>query len=102
MIRRPPRSTLFPYTTLFRSTAHLHCPVAETARAPSPGGEIDWLQAGTCAEPARGLRAIGAIPSRSGGHTAALQSPFNLVWPLLLVKKNNHDIHEAGARRARE
>src|ERR1022692_4245111 len=63
MIRRPPRSTLFPYTTLFRSTR-------------------DW--AGILAHPS-GPRS--AISARSEEHTSELQSPCNLVCRLLLEKK---------------
>src|SRR5258708_21923455 len=66
MIRRPPRSTLFPYTTLFRSVAHLV--VAEEAgharRGPSGRGR-----------------------GRSEEHTSELQSPDHLVCRLLLEKK---------------
>src|SRR6266705_3645959 len=63
MIRRPPRSTLFPYTTLFRSP---RCP-------PSP------------ARPARA--AEDWPPRRSEEHTSELQSPYDLVCRLLLAKK---------------
>src|ERR1039457_7314652 len=63
MIRRPPRSTLFPYTTLFRSV----CSSPFPAHAP-------WLPAGNNA------------PHRSEEHTSELQSPCNLVCRLLLEK----------------
>src|SRR2546430_5357185 len=65
MIRRPPRSTLFPYTTLFRS-----------AWAPARG-----------ATPAAGSRARSRAPARSEEHTSELQSQSNLVCRLLLEKK---------------
>src|SRR2546426_5987637 len=77
MIRRPPRSTLFPYTTLFRSprpsregkgrraAAHLHRP-AHTLACAGPGDR-----------------------ARSEEHTSELQSPCNLVCRLLLEKKKN-------------
>src|SRR5256885_2915341 len=67
MIRRPPRSTLFPYTTLFRSP---HCP-RQAARRWRPG------------------RPHGRHrhPGRSEEHTSELQSPCNLVCRLLLEKK---------------
>src|SRR2546430_5477747 len=70
MIRRPPRSTLFPYTTLFRSTC------AATARR-------DSYRAAPCAT---------ASPIRSEEHTSELQSQSNLVCRLLLEKKKkiNH------------
>src|SRR5437868_9825658 len=73
MIRRPPRSTLFPYTTLFRSQ----------------GGVHGWLflrnrgrcRTGGCPRPARS--------ARSEEHTSELQSRFDLVCRLLLEKKNS-------------
>src|SRR2546430_12278639 len=74
MIRRPPRSTLFPYTTLFRS-----CHLRERARDESPAAR---------AGPARGARGRrGAGPRRSEEHTSELQSQSNLVCRLLLEKK---------------
>src|SRR2546430_10348121 len=77
MIRRPPRSTLFPYTTLFRSSAlgaaRSGSPAcARTADATSP-------RATRCARPNHG---------RSEEHTSELQSQSNLVCRLLLEKKN--------------
>src|SRR2546427_7131716 len=76
MIRRPPRSTLFPYTTLFRS---LFCNLGRTAVAPaSPtrdGGTHETLAA---------RRRAGL---RSEEHTSELQSQSNLVCRLLLEKK---------------
>src|SRR6267143_2331936 len=72
MIRRPPRSTLFPYTTLFRS----RCP---RLRGPGRG-----RCRGGCRTRPRGPR---AAPSRSEEHTSELQSQFHLVCRLLLEKK---------------
>src|SRR5258708_14525064 len=77
MIRRPPRSTLFPYTTLFRSpdfSRHLR-----SARAPSLRHQKRL--SGTC------QRTIGMHPARSEEHTSELQSPDHLVCRLLLEKK---------------
>src|SRR5256885_7382089 len=75
MIRRPPRSTLFPYTTLFRSQRRWRWP---RRCAPCPRG------------PAHGLPDRGSDPSaRSEEHTSELQSPCNLVCRLLLEKKKN-------------
>src|SRR5947208_13245613 len=68
MIRRPPRSTLFPYTTLFRS---LPFPI-QTA-----GTELSCMATGSI---------IGRVP-RSEEHTSELQSPDHLVCRLLLEKK---------------
>src|SRR2546426_7143411 len=69
MIRRPPRSTLFPYTTLFRSQQRT--PARPRARRP----------AGQCS------RSCAQRHSRSEEHTSELQSPCNLVCRLLLEKK---------------
>src|SRR2546426_6141925 len=78
MIRRPPRSTLFPYTTLFRSHAEL---VTEDGRASREFGDVgrDLLQ----------------TLERSEEHTSELQSPCNLVCRLLLEKKKKK-IADAG------
>src|SRR2546426_3836000 len=74
MIRRPPRSTLFPYTTLFRSSGPKPAPPASIcAQVPSPFAE------GNLSGPASALR--------SEEHTSELQSPCNLVCRLLLEKK---------------
>src|SRR2546426_12131049 len=72
MIRRPPRSTLFPYTTLFRSHAvpSMGCDAARDRLLRSPD-----------------LLARGAEMTRSEEHTSELQSPCNLVCRLLLEKK---------------
>src|SRR5256885_7330480 len=93
MIRRPPRSTLFPYTTLFRSPLR------------------SWISSGRAIRPSfQGLRlrhtgavvaliGVGLTPSpnwfqivkRSEEHTSELQSPCNLVCRLLLEKKNRFE-----------
>src|SRR5258708_23865629 len=79
MIRRPPRSTLFPYTTLFRS------PAARAGHAPAKrhGRRRAVLRRG-----GRGRRAT-ARQCRSEEHTSELQSPDHLVCRLLLEKKKN-------------
>src|SRR5258708_17055441 len=76
MIRRPPRSTLFPYTTLFRSNglAGAHCALIQ---------EQDLLDAAGHA----GLVGLGPLDVRSEEHTSELQSPDHLVCRLLLEKK---------------
>src|SRR5256885_7358369 len=76
MIRRPPRSTLFPYTTLFRSS------VVNIRTQLAPRG----LQHG-------GAR-LGGEGGRSEEHTSELQSPCNLVCRLLLDKKMTNDVDE--------
>src|SRR5438105_9367007 len=75
MIRRPPRSTLFPYTTLFRSLAR-RCGAVEEARG--AGGD----EAAAVDQGQRALRA-----ERSEEHTSELQSRVDLVCRLLLEKK---------------
>src|SRR2546427_8394382 len=87
MIRRPPRSTLFPYTTLFRSQSPI-------ARARSPRSvntfEISDRVAGKIiAAP----RPITHRATRSEEHTSELQSQSNLVCRLLLEKKKKHKPH---------
>src|SRR5689334_24593175 len=69
MIRRPPRSTLFPYTTLFRSRRR---------------GRSAYWRAG----PRRGRMRCSRTSPRSEEHTSELQSQFHLVCRLLLEKKN--------------
>src|SRR5256885_12792028 len=89
MIRRPPRSTLFPYTTLFRSC---------TARWQAGGGREQRPRA-------RRARAVGGSASRPAGaceprkgrseeHTSELQSPCNLVCRLLLEKKKKNSTRQ--------
>src|SRR2546426_2752235 len=68
MIRRPPRSTLFPYTTLFRSPA-------------GRPGLFAWVQLKAS------IRGVFGGINRSEEHTSELQSPCNLVCRLLLEKK---------------
>src|SRR5258708_31635649 len=78
MIRRPPRSTLFPYTTLFRSTAFLE-EVGHVGRHGLAEGIVHAQD-----EPV--LLALGQ-DARSEEHTSELQSPDHLVCRLLLEKK---------------
>src|SRR5256885_6671539 len=85
MIRRPPRSTLFPYPTLFRSV--LFQPMAADDIASAVGG----IAVGP---PVNGTVEIAGPEQfrldRSEEHTSELQSPCNLVCRLLLEKKKNH------------
>src|SRR5882724_12738684 len=74
MIRRPPRSTLFPYTTLFRSQS------VEIAPARTRSDRVDWL--------------IGGL-GRSEEHTSELQSLRHLVCRLLLEKKKMNEMATA-------
>src|SRR2546422_4868524 len=86
MIRRPPRSTLFPYTTLFRSLADIELRDA-AARMDRLG---DSLSVAVLRELGR-TRPIGA--ARSEEHTSELQSRLHLVCRLLLEKKKNQPQH---------
>src|SRR2546422_1239901 len=81
MIRRPPRSTLFPYTTLFRSDPR--GPPERRARPPR-GGVLDGRRTAR-------IIAIGVIMTRSEEHTSELQSRLHLVCRLLLEKKKKED-----------
>src|SRR5258708_29903604 len=72
MIRRPPRSTLFPYTTLFRSRVSQSGFRSHQGRTAFPG-DLRWTQ------------------SRSEEHTSELQSPDHLVCRLLLEKKKKEN-----------
>src|SRR2546427_2837156 len=74
MIRRPPRSTLFPYTTLFRSVRPAGTAIARSGLAATRSRN----------------RAAAASASRSEEHTSELQSQSNLVCRLLLEKKKKH------------
>src|SRR5258708_30772263 len=75
MIRRPPRSTLFPYTTLFRSPSIGKANERHEARAVEPA--------------CRGAHGVQARGRRSEEHTSELQSPDHLVCRLLLEKKKH-------------
>src|SRR5258708_18983997 len=74
MIRRPPRSTLFPYTTLFRSAGLVEVVLCK---------DLVWAVAGIWIEIAQFIHK----PKRSEEHTSELQSPDHLVCRLLLEKK---------------
>src|SRR5258708_19110725 len=84
MIRRPPRSTLFPYTTLFRSTVTATHPLISYPInfAPSSATTGTFSYAVT-----RGLLKTSGSGTRSEEHTSELQSPDHLVCRLLLEKK---------------
>src|SRR2546422_3160047 len=91
MIRRPPRSTLFPYTTLFRSgSSGDEC----AAIVPSPWAAVAaWRSPGT----GRLVREENRR-WRSEEHTSELQSRLHLVCRLLLEKKKKQDLHRTRAR----
>src|SRR2546426_7639475 len=96
MIRRPPRSTLFPYTTLFRSEdTHFGDALLERPLDLSPTNHsrvvvpvrFEWAGLGAGAKGLLTHKAVGF--GRSEEHTSELQSPCNLVCRLLLEKKKN-------------
>src|SRR5690348_17679790 len=95
MIRRPPRSTLFPYTTLFRSGVGFHLPsdvvIAEQVTPDAPHKVVPSYQV------PKGWRILDIGPAtianfrnRSEEHTSELQSPVHLVCRLLLEKKKKN------------
>src|SRR2546430_13611542 len=91
MIRRPPRSTLFPYTTLFRSSAQETAAVARDLGVSE--AEVSEMEKRLAA------RDLSFDPApepedRSEEHTSELQSQSNLVCRLLLEKKNNMQLSE--------
>src|SRR2546426_5636390 len=84
MIRRPPRSTLFPYTTLFRSGRDRGVPGDQHG-----GDATQRLDAERQGRHVEQQHVLHLARQRSEEHTSELQSPCNLVCRLLLEKKNN-------------
>src|SRR5256885_9610825 len=96
MIRRPPRSTLFPYTTLFRSPLFDQAKVCANHLAMKGFATYDGSVVSTKLK-VTGIDLFSAGdfapgPDRSEEHTSELQSPCNLVCRLLLEKKKSNDI----------
>src|SRR5438094_1862432 len=86
MLRPPPRSTLFPYTTLFRSRSHCDNPAAASSL-------WDGRRSASCRE--HNNATCSKDWTRSEEHTSELQSPYDLVCRLLLEKKNDkEDAHD--------
>src|SRR2546426_3282586 len=111
MIRRPPRSTLFPYTTLFRSHRFARLPRRPLLRAarrvprpaasghpvPNPQHEPELVRRDVAQDSGPGAQGRGLVgggarrrAARSEEHTSELQSPCNLVCRLLLEKKKKN------------
>src|SRR2546422_3549556 len=94
MIRRPPRSTLFPYTTLFRSAYHLHrvfkdvTGLTPKAYASAHRAKRVRKELGSSATVTQAI--YGAGYNRSEEHTSELQSRLHLVCRLLLEKKKKN------------
>src|SRR5688572_31444819 len=87
MIRRPPRSTLFPYTTLFRSTGVVHQLTADAFADLHPAWSPDGRTIALATD------RFTSTLSRSEEHTSELQSQSNLVCRLLLEKKKEKGNH---------
>src|SRR5258708_9918010 len=102
MIRRPPRSTLFPYTTLFRSVLQLRVE-ANVGRLEIDGSSIGEPFRQNLSELVRAAQQYSRVVAiatfstqlRSEEHTSELQSPDHLVCRLLLEKKKHHLIKTA-------
>src|SRR5689334_24713549 len=102
MIRRPPRSTLFPYTTLFRSRLRILLPMVDDvsqllfaeellARARARTS-VEVGSLGAMIETPAAVTGASAIAARSEEHTSELQSQFHLVCRLLLEKKKKEQM----------
>src|SRR5688572_31625605 len=89
MIRRPPRSTLFPYTTLFRSKMEIWSPTQNGGGRQLTSRMLGIPETDISIHLERGGGGFGRRISRSEEHTSELQSQSNLVCRLLLEKKNN-------------
>src|SRR5256885_12098680 len=97
MIRRPPRSTLFPYTTLFRSGLPRSLPEPINRAPPMPRRaqrETHPVRNGAMAVDVGEHRRFQPVGERSEEHTSELQSPCNLVCRLLLEKKNKETLRQ--------
>src|SRR3712207_8558181 len=91
MIRRPPRSTLFPYTTLFRSFKATRGPSPTSNKCHTPCSPL--FLAATCRESDVSTSPLNSpLPTRSEEHTSELQSRQYLVCRLLLEKKKKHKL----------
>src|SRR5256884_6885288 len=96
MIRRPPRSTLFPYTTLFRS--FLYC-IVDVRQTTFSAAILDSVEMMSSVTPSLKYSFSGSAlmfsngSTRSEEHTSELQSRLHLVCRLLLEKKNNASVH---------
>src|SRR2546422_8441670 len=96
MIRRPPRSTLFPYTTLFRSRELVGVPRAQQPGAVRGAGVAADVAQQLDDTQALGRQPLGGFP-RSEEHTSELQSRLHLVCRLLLEKKKRYSIRKPAA-----
>src|SRR5690606_40652625 len=93
MTRRPPRSALFPYTTLFRSSASASSPRTDASASSNPSEAVlrNCCSIASCSGPSsEGTSSHPYSAARSEEHTSELQSRENLVCRLLLEKKKNN------------
>src|SRR5437867_5902139 len=95
MIRRPPRPTLFPYTTLFRST----WPASRSIFRPTAKAPCGSPTTRPCRRRASPCRSDRCCRWRSEEHTSELQSPYDLVCRLLLEKKKKNKTHKTTDKR---
>src|SRR5437899_9573673 len=99
MLRRPPSSTLFPYTTLFRSSAAKCSAKSGKPAEPERGTKDKYVANWTETDPG-----TAGLPDRSEEHTSELQSLRHLVCRLLLEKKKKKhpeaEVHERNSTRA--
>src|SRR2546426_8988464 len=94
MIRRPPRSTLFPYTTLFRSLALLLTAALRVGLATAPGGLIESHEAGSgktlCAQAIANLTGVPAVPQAIDRKSTRLNSSHLVIsYAVFCLKKKN-------------
>src|SRR2546421_8128254 len=93
MIRRPPRSTLFPYTTLFRSRfVTVLEPVGDAPKVQTVRVQGSVIEIQTAQSVDRHTATVAGPRSRSEEHTSELQSRSDLVCRLLLEKKKNNNM----------
>src|SRR5438270_2227512 len=96
MIRRPPRSTLFPYTTLFRSVVDVgHEEAVDVRQSRVLADQEAALDEHHVGAVGQGDQLLARSVGRSEEHTSELQSQSNLVCRLLLEKKNNDKLHRS-------
>src|SRR3712207_8453940 len=98
MIRRPPRSTLFPYTTLFRSVMAVSCPACAEAAAPRRGGRALTVRGGTDSHrTVAGASALGVTPEAGAlldrKSTRLNSSHANISYAVFCLKKKKQLRH---------
>src|SRR5436189_4825220 len=102
MIRRPPRSTLFPYTTLFRSIPSKRVTTSSTESAATPHRPTSPSARGSSESKPIRVGMSKATDKRSEEHTSELQSPMYLVCRLLLEKKKKKNTTKKNTTKEKE